>query len=501
MKNKLLSDKWIAFYYYTVMFIGAVIVLSSSRIAPFANKYVEADTSIFINIAQQMLNGKILFKELFDHKGPVLFLFNVIGLLMGGGNLTGIWFLELVLLMVTLVFIFKSMNLYVDRTIALVSTLTCLILFSTFLEGGRGDITEEFVLPFISSSMYYFLRFLKTYSINKLHFAIIAFGCAGTFLVKPNMIVVWMVGYLFVLIILLKQLEYKKILSIALISIAAFLATCAPFVIYFIYTDSWNDFIFCFWQFNVAYSDFSLFEFTVRVIKRLWFEPVGRTPFQIFLFIFFLGSLLNYKHLKYKMETWFFVISIFLTVLLISISGYIFAHYYLLFVPIFAFPFAMVYDYIKQHFTGNKKLVYAFFFVLILVGFINDTRNAFEIQPYTRNNSKEALISFVKDNTKETDKITVVGIDCWVYVLSGRESVSKYIFQFPPVYVKQYGQKIAEEYMQDVKNGKPRIIVIRVPEGGLDYLPGFQEMLDAEYEPVYLNDDLISWNIHCWIRK
>lgn len=500
MKNKLLSEKRISFYPYVIMFIVAIIVLLSSRLAPFANKYVEADTSIFIYIAEQILNGKILYKDLFDHKGPILFLFNVIGLVIGRGNLTGIWFLELGLLFVTLTFIFKSMCLYFDRLIALISTLSCLILFSTFLEGGRGDITEEYVLPFISVSMYYFLLFLKNHSMKNWHVAIIAFCCSCTFLVKPNMIIIWIVGYLFVFIFLWKKLEYKRILSIVMISIVVFLGVCTPFVIYFIYTNSWDDFIFTFWKFNVAYSDFSFSGFIVRVCKRLWFEPVGRTPFQVFLFLFFMGVIINYKRLQYKTETWFFLLSIILTVLLISISGYIFAHYYLLYVPIFSFPLAVVYDYIKKNFIGNPKLIYGFFFVLIMCGGINDTWQVFKYQPYKKNVSTEQLISYVKENTEEKDKIAVVGIDCWIYLLSGRESISKYAHQFPLVYVKQYGKKIAEDYMKDVKAGKPRIIIVRVPEGGLEYLPGFKEMLNAEYEDVVINNELISWGFHCWRR-
>ena len=501
MKNKSFSAKGITFYPYIILFLGALLVLLTSPLAPFAHKLTNSDSGVYVYCAEQILNGKIMYQEIFDHKGPVFYLFLVVGLLIGGGNSTGIWFVELVVLFVSLIFIFKSLTLYFDKFIALVSTLTCLILFSTFLEEGRGNTTEEYAMLFISIAMYYFLRFFKNRNLKIYPFAIIALCFICTFLIKPNFIPLWITGYLFVFIRLLNLKEIKKIIPIAVISLLTVTGVCLPFVLYFVFTDSWLDFKFCFWDFNKAYSDnISLFGILLSTCKRLWFEPVARTPFQVFLFLFFAGVIIRFRHLQYKTETWFFICTILLTGILISIGSFVFAHYFLLFVPIFAFPYAAVYHFMKKNFAGESKWIYCFFIVLLVCGGVNDLKMSAATLPYKKHTSVENLVSFIQKNTEETDKITVVGNDCWIYILSGRESVSKYMYQFPPVTVQQYGTMMAETYMKDIENGKPRMIITRLKDDQRKYLPELNEVLDTQYERA-ASADIPDWNIYCWLRK
>ena len=501
MKSKYLSEQWISFYAYAILFFGALVVLLSSPLAPFAHKLVNADSGVYIYSAEQILDGKIMYKEIFDHKGPMFYLFLVVGLLIGGGNSTGIWVVELVALFVTLIFIFKSVRFYFNQFIALVTTLTCLILFSTFLEEGRGNTTEEYAILFISISLYYFLRFFQRRDLKMYHFVLIAFCASCTFLIKPNFVTPWLTGYLIIFILLLKKREIKKILSVSVISLGVLLVVCLPFVLYFIHTDSWLDFKFCFWDFNKAYSDnMSIVGIIVRTCKRLWFEPVARTPFQVFLFLYFAGVIIYYKQLKYKTEAWFCIATILLTGMMISIGAFVFAHYFLLFIPVFAFPFAAVYHTIQKNFMGNPKWVYCFFVVLLLCGGINDLRQSAATLPYKKQTKVENLLSFIKENTKETDKITVVGNDCWIYLLSGRESVSKYTYQYPLVFVRHYGRTIAEEYINDIETGKPRMIITRLTDDKYKYLPELNGILDACYERA-VSADIPEWDIYCWVRK
>ena len=51
------------------------------------------DESVFIYIARMMRRGYVPYRDMFDHKGPYLFFFELIGDLCGD---TGIWILELI---------------------------------------------------------------------------------------------------------------------------------------------------------------------------------------------------------------------------------------------------------------------------------------------------------------------------------------------------------------------------------------------------------------------
>ena len=492
MQNKYLSIKIQPFYSYVILFMGAFFALMATPLAPFANKITNADSNVYIYCAEQILNGKIMYKEVFDHKGPVLYLFNIVGLLIGRGNVTWIWFVELGCLFISLVFIFKSASLYVERFIALLATLSCLFLILLLWERNGGNNTEEYAIPFISTSMYYFLRFLKFNKIRMCHFALIAFCCSGTFLLKPNFLSVWMVGYLFVFGVLLKNSNFKQILSIAMISVAIFIGVCIPFLLYFLYTDSLMDFKFCFWDFNKAYSDTSVLGIITRTVRRFWFAGhfwlslIGR----IHVIIFIIIGILYFKRLKNNLESYFVFCALILTNVMISIGSYDFLNYYMLFVPLFVFLYAAVFHFLTKKLNVHHMVTICLFLLLFSFGCFRQMKATFN-----KYNPLENLITFIQNNSESSDKIAVVGHDCSIYLFSGRESVSRFAYISPVISGGKLSEIIAENFMEDVNLAKPRIIIIT--EERYQYLPGLLELLDFEYERFVLTD--VRYD--CWKRK
>ena len=61
--------------------------------APFSwtDKMPLSDSTIFLYIGKSMNSGLTLYQSLFDHKGPLLFLINAVGLRIGGEF--GVWLL------------------------------------------------------------------------------------------------------------------------------------------------------------------------------------------------------------------------------------------------------------------------------------------------------------------------------------------------------------------------------------------------------------------------
>ena len=496
MKHSFFSANRLTCYPYALLFLGSIVVLLPSSLAPFANKLTGtmADPTVYIYCADQILHGKIMYKELFDHKGPVLYLINVIGLLIGGGNSTGIWFVELMSLFGASIFIFKSVCLYFDRWIALLATLSCLLLVFPLL--GGGNFSEEYAFPLISISMYFFLYFFKYQNVYKSHFAIMALCLACAFLIKPNFIALWVAGYLFVLIILLKNNRLKELMPIVLISIVSFVVVCLPFALYFTCTDSWAEFKFCFWDFNRTYSDISFSTILLRTCRRFWFpghlmlSMIGRMHVITFFFV----GLIYFKQLIYRIESFFIFFTIILTNTMISIGSYEFLNYYILFVPLFALPYATILCLFVKKLAVNPKLIICLLFLLLCSGSVIFIKDA-----YKNVDSTEKFISFIKENSANSDKITVLGNACWVYLYADRESVSKYSYQSPHSVAKQYGAIIAESYLNDIKNGKPRIIITdkSLGEDWEIYLSGLYDLLNTQYEKALIADNRFD----CWLKK
>ena len=56
------------------------------------------DSSVFQYAGAQMLAGKIPYLDFWDHKGPLIFVVNALGAWIHGGDPSGVWLVELVLL-------------------------------------------------------------------------------------------------------------------------------------------------------------------------------------------------------------------------------------------------------------------------------------------------------------------------------------------------------------------------------------------------------------------
>jgi hypothetical protein len=147
--------------------------------------------------------------------------------------------------------------------------------------------------------------------------------------------------------------------------------------------------------------------------------------------------------------------------------------------------------------------------LFLIYGGINESnKELFKIE--NENPGVKNLLTFIKENSRETDKITVAGNDCWIYILSGRESISKYAYQFPIITVNGYGPEIAEKYINDIANGKPRIIIIRSYMENLKFIKPTQlsalyDFMEDTYEAI--EDTFAITNLsgvyyyHCWVRK
>jgi hypothetical protein len=490
-------------HFYLLLFLGTVAVLFASQLAPFASKVPSPDSSVFIYCAQQILDGKIMYKEIFDHKGPLLYVFNILGILLGKGNSSGIWYIEVVSLFVSLLYIYKSICLFWSKDIAFFSAFSCLLFFISAFR--QGNLAEEYSILFISISLYYFVHFFKERKIRRVHFSIIAVCFVCVLLLKATGVAIWLVGWLMVAFLLLKEKKITDLLKIALVTLGMIILTLLPFTAYLFFTNSFVDFKFCYWDFNQAYSNLSSnsCEIIYRTIKRFFFSDIKRLYslhillcLSIILFIFYFFN----KAYKDKLPILFYFISLIATGMAISISSTNFLHYYLLYLPVLPCFYAMIYNIIKQRLKSHVFLflsIFLFIFHTIpMLVFYKEVRFCFQKQEFVNE-----IVSFIEDHTQKEDNIYIVGHECIFYNLSHRESASKYPYLFPIVAIKSQRDTIMKQFYRDMEVNQPKVICKKwystfwMEHGDLPITE-----IDAFLEKNYLKVQNIG-GFDCYLRK
>lgn len=247
--KRLLSSRYF-FLVFPLISIIFLLIYSPST-SPFY-LYEGFDSCTFKTIGLGILDGKMPFTDLFDHKGPVLFWINALGL---AGGRAGLFLLEAVFLAVTLFFAYKTACLYTDSSKAFVASFLTLIPAIDFIT--EGNQCEEYMLPFIACSLYLALRYTtgKVGSHPLRYSLFYGIACGIIFFIRPNDAVsqtgAIMTG---IFLILLHRKEYKAAFMNALIFFCGLFAVAIPILVYFHVTGSLHDMLHGTILYNLQYS-------------------------------------------------------------------------------------------------------------------------------------------------------------------------------------------------------------------------------------------------------
>ncbi|MDE7371592.1 MAG: hypothetical protein K2N07_07620, partial [Desulfovibrio sp.] len=112
------------------------------------------DASVFATFGAAWHDGLIPYKDLFDHKGPVIFFMSLLGYWLGG-DFYGIVYVEILNL-----FLFAALFLYINRNDSILYFFFFLFIYCIFmaknLEGGNA--TEEYALLFNGIAAFAWLK-------------------------------------------------------------------------------------------------------------------------------------------------------------------------------------------------------------------------------------------------------------------------------------------------------------------------------------------------------
>ena len=148
-----------------IIFFGLMAIL----ILLFTSKYSILypfndwqDSNSFLTVARSMLDGKILYKDIIEQKGPILYLIYILGEFLSIGKISGVFLLEIFSLTFVFYYAYKIMNLFTSTKYGYLLIPIFGVFICTSYSFVHGGSAEEFCLPFLMVSLYYFLyHFMK----------------------------------------------------------------------------------------------------------------------------------------------------------------------------------------------------------------------------------------------------------------------------------------------------------------------------------------------------
>lgn len=377
MKNTNSSSKsnpgrWLL-YGSLVFLTAASLLLLASRSSPLypLNDWTDANT--FFTLGKGMMRGKVLYRDLFDHKGPLLYFIYGLASLLSYQSFLGVYILESILFAVFLYLSFKIMNLFVDRNyawLALPILAASLLNLRSFAYGGTA---EFFSFPFIMAGLFHFTSYYKNRypQAPSLQWGLVQGVLAGCILwIKYSFLGFWLAWLLILGVTALINRQFLPVLKVFSLFLAGMLAATLPWVIYFAANGALDDWFQAYFVINLtSYSGSLSFRQILQTAvdsfqRHLQFDPLA-------IGLLTLGVLL-FSTLRQFIKTWWFRLGLLLSIALLSLGVYAggrdYIYYFLIFGPYLVFGFIHLTQLYQENFSGiHSRLVLILCFVLALL--------------------------------------------------------------------------------------------------------------------------------------
>lgn len=463
----------------TGMIYGAFLLFSSLIMSinaaafPFSGRLLGIDSSVFAYVARVIVDGGMPYIDTFDHKGPILYLINALGLLIS--ERFGLWLIEWFFILITSFFVYKIARLMnCNRITSCAVVILNLLTLTYYFEGG--NLVEEYACAFLMLSLYVFLEFFKTSHTNALKLILCGASFAIVCLLRLNMVVLWGVMCIGVLVYCIRMGMSKNLIGFILWFLVGMALIFVPIIIWLWTRGALTSFIEDYLLFNLSYSSDPARSSLKNKIGALVYFSTG-IPIAVVapILVFFCFNK------QKKIVDWLCLIALGLSLLSICISGQKYKHYGMILCPIVVYAVSRLFADIEAKLSfpskadrwqrfGTALSILCAVLLLFSAPVITMATNILHMSTHHNPTIAEHQIAeIVKSNTSVDDKISVCGNRNIIYLLSERKSASKYSYQSP---IASVDSKIKKEYLEDIKQLKPKVLVI--------------------YEDMFLYDDLLA---------
>ena len=466
------------------------------------NLFVELpgrDSSAYIYVGKGILEGEIPYLDRWDHKGPLLYVVNSLGLMLS--DVWGIWLVEVIFLIswVWIAFALSKDNFgLVPALFSLAVLLSYFVLIDTANSPGTYALTLKFI------SLYLFVRVERGEGGPWFPLAIGALS-AFTFFLLPSLI------GLYIAIGLYWTIRNENALDRILLAIAGALPVFLLVIGVFAAVGG----LYAMWDALIVYN----FAYTNVPFTEKLESVLGESLRKSFLLLPLIGAwcigICYFSFVKRARQERFAgmlklgLILLPIEIVLISLSGRGYIQYYLSLLPIAMILMSFValsihrimgrLNYMPRHvpsFTFLLGIIFfgaasMYLFTVAGAGYLTKIPEKYTREGGVMHGNHLRVVDLIREETDPQDTILVYGGgETRLHLFSGRDAPTRFFYQYPLVTPGYARPEIFDEFIWDVQTGKPALIIDtqkgRIPP--LD-ISAREEWKISSHRYVYLPDE------------
>ncbi len=255
------------------------------------------DAQCFFTVGKAMGNGQVVYKDIFEQKGVLLYFLHMLAYFVSHTTFLGVFILEVIAGTLFMFFNMKTITLYVHQIYAFLFAPMCSVMIYSSLAFDCGDSAEELCMPVFAFMFYLSAKAFKTdrYFSKK---ALITIGIVSGYVlwIKYTMLG-FFIGWIIVPVIwLILKKQYSMIgktfvfiaLGVGIISL--------PIILYFLFNNAIGDLWTVYFYNNIfVYSTKTNFNeelsFIQCIYRNLYISMLDNKSFSVMIFIGLVGFL------------------------------------------------------------------------------------------------------------------------------------------------------------------------------------------------------------------
>ena len=298
-----------------------------------------SDANIFLTIGRGMLKGKKMYTDLFDHKGPLLYVLYAIAAMISDRSFAGVYLIEVLSLFWFLWECWKLLKLLqTEHPFPGLLLIAIAIVTAKAFSFGGGSV-EELALPLLMHCLVLSLkRILAEESFSKKDCFLIGILASAVFLMKFTLCG-FFAGLAIALILYQARQERSRLLACIMEAIAGFLVPVLITVLLFSMNGNLSDFLKVYFGYNLnQYPASAGIPTRIYRMARAYFFYLKNNP--VLILFSTIGFFAGIHEFHRKPAARNLLILIFLCWYFISFIGNIFIAYYIL--PMICFSVFLV---------------------------------------------------------------------------------------------------------------------------------------------------------------
>ena len=223
-------------YYWLAALVTAIITIGiaskSSPLYPF-NDWVDANC--YLTIGRSMLRSLVPYRDLFEQKGPLLYMLHALAALVSDTSFLGVYFLEVLAATLFLAIGYRTLCLTMDSPSLLWLPAMAGLTYGS-IAFFHGDSAEEFCLPLIAYGIYCGLRAVKEKEApHAVTSFLIGITSACVLWIKFSMLGVYLGWFLALAIVLLRNKQLLPLLKTSAFIVLGVAVASLPVLLYFLF--------------------------------------------------------------------------------------------------------------------------------------------------------------------------------------------------------------------------------------------------------------------------